>query len=105
MAGLAAKNESSQFLIPSSDVNRIPGVFRLLLSSNVLIVFDSVLHCWFNPVLAAHNTAHPSDPTKYRALPSRHGYSALPLIWLVDQVSHMIFCAWGCLNGSIFHHQ
>ena len=57
---------------------------------------------WF---LAAHNKAHPSDPTKYRALPSRHGYSTLPLIWLVGRVSHIIFCAWGCHNGSIFHHQ
>ena len=54
----------------------------LLLSSNRLIVFSSVLHWCFHPVLAAHNTAHPSDPTKYRALPSRHGYSALPFIWM-----------------------
>ena len=73
--------------------SHIPGVFWLLLFLNGLIVFGSVLHWWFYPVLAAHNTAHPSDPTKYRALPWRHGYSALPLIWLVGRVSHMIFCA------------
>ena len=45
--------------------SHIPGVFRLLLSLNGLIVFGRVLHWWFHPVLAAHNTAHPSDPTKY----------------------------------------
>ena len=85
--------------------SHIPGVFRLLLSSNILIVFGSVLHWCFYPVLAAHNTADPSDPTKYSALHPRHGYSAMLLIWLVGRVSHMIFCAWGYRNGSSFHHQ
>ena len=85
--------------------SHIPGVFRLFFSSNGLIVFGSVLHWRFHPILADHNTAHPSDPTKYRALPSRHGYSAVLLIWLVGRVAHMIFCAWGYRNGSIFHHQ
>ena len=42
-------------------------------------------------VWEAHNTVHPSDPIKYRALPSRHGYSGLPLIWLVGRVLHMLF--------------
>ena len=47
----------------------------------------------FSAIALFNNTAHPSNPTKYRALPLRHGYSALPLIWLVNRVSHMIVCA------------
>ena len=57
---------------------------------------------WFHPVLATHNAAYPSDPTKYRALPSRYGYSALPLIWLVVRVSHMIFCVGVILMDPFF---
>ena len=55
-----------------------------------------------SPVLAAHNTARPSNPTKYRALPWRHGYSALLLIWLVGRVSHMIFRAWSVVMDPFF---
>ena len=38
-AGLAAKNESSQFMIPCSDVNRIPVNNSLLFPMKRLLIF------------------------------------------------------------------
>jgi len=55
--------------------------------------------------LQAHNTSHPSGPTKHRASSSCQSDSILQSMWMVRLGLPLIFCAWDSQKKSTFHPQ